>query len=79
MADFHQEPLLTTLHALYETFDTASYLASLERRLMLPRQALHAAGASFPHPATGEPTTLSCPLPSDLRRFWQERARQGQG
>jgi glucosyl-3-phosphoglycerate synthase len=33
MADFHQEPLLTTLHALYETFDTASYLATLERRL----------------------------------------------
>ena len=33
MADFHQEPLLTTLHALYETFDTSSYLATLERRL----------------------------------------------
>ncbi len=33
MADFHQEPLLTTLHALYETSDTASYLATLERRL----------------------------------------------
>ncbi|MEA3274181.1 MAG: glycosyl transferase [Pseudomonadota bacterium] len=33
MADFHQEPLITTLHALYEAFDRASYLTSLERRL----------------------------------------------
>ena len=33
MADFHQEPLITTLHALYEGFNKDSYLASLERRL----------------------------------------------
>jgi len=33
MTDFHQEPLITTLHALYEAFDKESYLASLERRL----------------------------------------------
>jgi glucosyl-3-phosphoglycerate synthase len=33
MTDFHQEPLITTLHALYEAFDTDSYLANLERRL----------------------------------------------
>ena len=33
MADFHQEPLITTLHALYEAFDRGTYLADLERRL----------------------------------------------
>ncbi len=33
MTDFHQEPLITTLHALYEAFDKDSYLTNLERRL----------------------------------------------
>ncbi len=33
MTDFHQEPLITTLHALYEAFDNDSYLTNLERRL----------------------------------------------
>ena len=34
MADFHQEPLITTLHGLYEAFDKASYLTELEHRLV---------------------------------------------
>jgi len=33
MADFHQEPQITTLHALYEAFDSATYLTHLERKL----------------------------------------------
>ena len=33
MSDFHQEPLITTLHALYEIGDRDAYLAELERRL----------------------------------------------
>jgi glucosyl-3-phosphoglycerate synthase len=33
MADFHQEGIITTLHALYEVFDREEYLASLERKL----------------------------------------------
>lgn len=33
MADFHQEPLITTLHGLYEAFDRTSYLTELESRL----------------------------------------------
>ncbi|NBC49595.1 MAG: glycosyl transferase [Gammaproteobacteria bacterium] len=33
MADFHQEPQITTLHALYEAFDQGEYLGNLERRL----------------------------------------------
>lgn len=33
MADFHQEPQITTLHALYEAFDKDNYLSNLERKL----------------------------------------------
>ena len=33
MTDFHQEPLTTTLHALYQAFDQEAYLTSLEQRL----------------------------------------------
>jgi glucosyl-3-phosphoglycerate synthase len=33
MADFHQEGIITTLHALYEVFDREEYLLSLERNL----------------------------------------------
>jgi glucosyl-3-phosphoglycerate synthase len=33
MADFHQEPQITTLHALYEAFDKETYLSNLERKL----------------------------------------------
>ena len=31
MADFHQEGLITTLHALYEAFDSEEYLVNLEK------------------------------------------------
>ncbi|MCL7489755.1 MAG: hypothetical protein M8357_16430 [Desulfobulbaceae bacterium] len=33
MADFHQEGIVTTLHALYEAFDRDEYLKNLESRL----------------------------------------------
>lgn len=33
MADFHQEGIITTLHALYEAFDPGEYLINLERKL----------------------------------------------
>jgi glucosyl-3-phosphoglycerate synthase len=33
MADFHQERMITTLHALYEAIDQEAYLANLERKL----------------------------------------------
>jgi 23S rRNA pseudouridine1911/1915/1917 synthase len=36
----------------------------LER--VTPRQALHAAGLGFRHPATGEPLQFSAPWPADL-------------
>ena len=33
MADFHQEGIITTLHALYEAFDREAYLRNLEHKL----------------------------------------------
>lgn len=39
----------------------------------LPRQALHAASVTFPHPATREPITVECPLPDDLRAYLTAR------
>jgi len=33
MADFHQEGIITTLHALHETFDREEYLANLECKM----------------------------------------------
>ncbi len=33
MADFHQDKIITTLHALYQAFDRSAYLADLERKL----------------------------------------------
>jgi len=33
MADFHQEPQITTLHGLYEALDPEQYLSRLERKL----------------------------------------------
>ena len=33
MTDFHQEGIVTTLHALYEAFDKEEYLADLEHKL----------------------------------------------
>jgi len=42
---------------------------SLRERLLLPRQALHAAQLSFPHPSDGRPFALEAPLPEDMSGF----------
>jgi len=47
----------------------------LRGRLLLERHALHASGASFPHPASGERLALECPLAEDLRAFWASLPR----
>ena len=39
----------------------------LARLFVLPRQALHAARVTFPHPTTGAPVTAEAPLPPDMR------------
>lgn len=41
----------------------------LDRFDGLPRHALHAARIVFPHPKTRELTTVTCPLPADLRNY----------
>jgi len=33
MSDFHQEGIITTLHALYDVFDREEYLIGLEQKL----------------------------------------------
>lgn len=38
---------------------------------LIDRQALHAAAVRFTHPRTGEPLTLTAPLPGDLRALVQ--------
>jgi 23S rRNA pseudouridine1911/1915/1917 synthase len=42
-------------------------VADLAKLFVLPRQALHAARVTFPHPATGAPVTAEAPLPPDMR------------
>ncbi len=54
---------------LLEYLETG-WTEALAARLLLPRQALHAAGLSFPHPADGRQVSFELPLPQDLQRFW---------
>jgi 23S rRNA pseudouridine1911/1915/1917 synthase len=42
-------------------------------KLPLPRQALHAAWISFPHPVTGETVEVESPLPKDLADLLKDR------
>lgn len=42
----------------------------LEHHLLLPRQALHAASVSFPHPHSGKILQLHCDFAEDLQSFW---------
>lgn len=59
---------------LLEYLETG-WTESLQDRLLLPRQALHAAGITFPHPTTGELITVECPLAEDLAEFWRDAKR----
>lgn len=51
-------------------FLETGWTESLEQRLVLPRQALHAADVTLPHPISKEKLHLSCPMPADLQAFW---------
>lgn len=46
----------------------------LRARLVLPRQALHAASIRVPHPDTGEQIRVDSPLPDELEAFLQRSA-----
>lgn len=45
---------------------------AMMRKLLLDRQALHAAEVTLTHPITKEPLTVSAPLPADLAAFCRE-------
>jgi 23S rRNA pseudouridine1911/1915/1917 synthase len=51
-------------------FLETGWTEALQRRLLLPRQALHAAACRLVHPITGEPLRLTCPLAKDIQAFW---------
>lgn len=51
--------------------------AETEAMLLLPRHALHAHAIRFAHPATGDETDITAPLPTDLRAFCDGRRREG--
>ena len=57
-------------YALLEYADHG-WTEALAERLLLPRHALHAFGADFEDPATGEPRRVECPMPEDLVDFWR--------
>ncbi len=44
------------------------------RKLLLERQALHAASVTLTHPIEKTPLTVSAPLPADMRAFCEERS-----
>lgn len=49
-----------------------------EERPLLNRVALHASALALPHPVTGDPLRIECPLPKDLRvalKYLHEFAR----
>lgn len=52
-----------------EACDTGISADLLERFDGLPRHALHAERLTFPHPLSGNPTTVVCPLPPDLTDY----------
>ena len=77
-------------HAGHPILGDKIYLAGLEQflrfcdgnqteedraRLRLPRHALHAWKLGFPHPATGETTTVEAPLAPDLQAFCDDEVR----
>jgi len=56
---------------LFLEYLETGWTEALAARLPLPRHALHAHTATFPHPGTGEEMTLTCPLAEDLQNFWK--------
>ena len=61
------------IYGLDEEFFLAYYEERLDEsllaRLLLPRQALHAARLVVTHPKSGAPLEITAPLPDDLRQF----------
>lgn len=60
------------------TMSDADYLAALQETAdpppLIDRQALHCAANQFTHPATGEPLTITAPLPPDMQALLEQVA-----
>ncbi|WP_428265769.1 RluA family pseudouridine synthase [Haliangium sp.] len=54
---------------LFATYCDHGMTPELLARVVLPRQALHAAAVVVPHPDTRAPLAVTCPLPADLVEF----------
>ena len=54
------------------TYGKGPYNRFLRDRFFLNRLMLHASELSFPHPATGNKTTISAPTPPEFRPFFNE-------
>ena len=55
---------------LFLEYLETGWTEALAERLPLPRHALHAHTARFPHPGSGEQMSLTCPLAEDPQDFW---------
>jgi len=58
---------------LYLEFIEKGFTASMKRRLLLHRHALHASCLDFVHPVTGKRVSLEAPLPVDMREFMESK------
>lgn len=56
---------------IFDRFTKRAMTAGDLAALRLPRQALHAWRLELPHPETGAPVALECPLAPDLAAFWE--------
>jgi 23S rRNA pseudouridine1911/1915/1917 synthase len=71
------DKLYGVLPEVFLEFIDTGWSDGLAARLLIPRHALHASSACFPHPATGEIVELHCPLARDLVDFWDRQGGVG--
>jgi len=64
---------------MFTEFCDRGWSEALAVRLGLPRQALHASEATFPHPRTGARTTIVAPLAADIADYVQSLRRPAAG
>lgn len=58
---------------MYLEFIEKDVTEEILKRLLLPRQALHARQITLRHPTTQQPVSFHAPLPGDMARFIEER------
>lgn len=55
--------------SVYVRYLKEGFSDELKKKLLLPRQALHASSLKFIHPAKKEPLRIECPIPQDMAEF----------